>query len=155
MTSSLTVFYRLGRISFINLNYCLLWKHASDWLELSISAVLPARAYSWHSQSMGAKSDGSFRKEVNNLPSPPLPFPPTLIDVHVHFLMQENLNFCIQTTMMQIKSANWLSLISALVIRLLESIISILASLCRWAGCFFYWVGSPEDKFSGNKALND
>ena len=37
MTCSLTVSARLGQISFINLDYCLLWKNARDQLELSIS----------------------------------------------------------------------------------------------------------------------
>ena len=37
MTFSLTLSNRLGRISFINLEYCLLEKNASDRLELSIS----------------------------------------------------------------------------------------------------------------------
>ena len=34
--SSLTISNRLWRILFINLDYCLLLKNASDWLELSI-----------------------------------------------------------------------------------------------------------------------
>ena len=37
MTCSLTVSNRLGRISLINLDYCLLLKYANDQLELSIS----------------------------------------------------------------------------------------------------------------------
>ena len=37
ITCSLSVSNRLGRISFINLNYCLLGKNESDPLELSIS----------------------------------------------------------------------------------------------------------------------
>ena len=37
---SLTVSNRLGRISFINLDYCLLLKNASDWLELSIGVYI-------------------------------------------------------------------------------------------------------------------
>ena len=40
MTCSLTVSNGLGRISLINLKYCLLLKYASDQLELSISVLL-------------------------------------------------------------------------------------------------------------------